>query len=1034
VDQDGEAVFRQEIRAESGVAYGVIGADLHVWGDGVPLYLLENWHAAPGADPQWLRELPSRLLNARHEVVDFTGRADELSQLHQWRRGDAGFAVRWLYGPGGSGKSRLAAKFASESADDNWKVITATLGPGTVLPVLDSQDLRPGKADGVLLIVDYADHWPASYLALLLSNRLFRRRPDRRTRILMVARTADDWPGIRHKLSGEQPATSSQLLEPLPPDPAVRAEVFTAAVRAFAGYYIRTEIGALRPTVSLGHPDFALTLAVHMAALVAVDMRATERAAPPGAHADMAALTIYLLDREHEHWQQFYGDGAHDLSPGERTFRTPPEVLTRAVFVAALTGPVDRATAVAMLGCLPDEPADKERVIDDHALCYPAARGGQGQVFTPLYPDRLAEDFLALSIPGHQADYPRRAWALPAAYAVLGALIDADLPPGSPATARLSISGQRALLFLAGAAQRWPHVWTRCLSPLLNLSPRLAVAAGSPVLTALAAVGLDPGADVEEDLITTLGKIDRRLPSRPDFDLDLGAASVAGRLLSHSLAAGDGPATRARYLTAYAGRASAVGRHGEALGAAEQAVRTRRDLGGAGPAAQADLADSLSALAGALHDTGRSAEALTPAAEALLIRRQLAAVGPGDHRAELAAALHNRGMMLAAVGRPEEALGLAEEAVAIRRALAAEDPAEVGDYVGALSSLGVRYQQLGRAGEAVAAIREAVTASRGLADAYPGGHLADLAGQVGNLGVALDQDLGREGLPYAQECLALFRRLEQANPDAYRPAVARALNNVGVGLEDQGRLTEALAAKDEAVALNRRLTESGGNPAQRPEFAKSLASLGRSLADAGRLDEALAVFEESIAAYRALADAVPAAHRPDLAETLNDLGHRLARAGRTPQAVAYGEEAVRIFRLAAAADGGVLEPDLVVALNNLGAAVSLNGDPEAALPLAEEAVEIARRLAAAETVIGRTAYAFALNNLTVTLLRLGRIGEAVPTARETVAAFERLDGRGRASASSDLSVARANLAAALTEARRTARRPRWFRRPPPDAR
>jgi hypothetical protein len=188
---DAQNTLEQRIRVENGAAYGVISADLHVWGDGTPLYLLENW---------------------RNQATAPTRRTSDLSKLHQWRRDDVSFAVRWLYGPQGTGKTRLAATFASESSVDNWKVIVAAPGPGTVP---EGQDLRLGEADGVLLIVDRADRWPASYLALLLTNALFRRRPGgrRRTRVLLIGTTADDWPRLRHKLSGGQPATSSQRLE-----------------------------------------------------------------------------------------------------------------------------------------------------------------------------------------------------------------------------------------------------------------------------------------------------------------------------------------------------------------------------------------------------------------------------------------------------------------------------------------------------------------------------------------------------------------------------------------------------------------------------------------------------------------------------------------------------------------------------------------------------------------------------------------------------------------------------------------------------
>lgn len=210
--------YDQRIRVESGVAYGVLGADLHVWGRGVLLYLLETWRDTPSADPEWLRRLPGRLLNVRDRVAGFTGSAAELNQLREWRGGAPPLAVRWLYGPAEADRSVLAATFASESAADNWKAIVATLGPGTVMPALEGQDLGLGAAEGVLLVIDDADRWPRTSLALLLSNKLFRRPASgTRTRILMTGRTLDPWQGMQHKLiSSGQPAMSSQRLKPRP--------------------------------------------------------------------------------------------------------------------------------------------------------------------------------------------------------------------------------------------------------------------------------------------------------------------------------------------------------------------------------------------------------------------------------------------------------------------------------------------------------------------------------------------------------------------------------------------------------------------------------------------------------------------------------------------------------------------------------------------------------------------------------------------------------------------------------------------------
>jgi hypothetical protein len=140
---DSSSQFTQNVVAVSGFAYGTIGADIHIFGDsGIPVYVLENYQRPEPPEARWLRELPSRMLNARHAVVEFTGRESELAQLRQWRDGDPRLCARWLFGPGGQGKTRLAARFAAESAAAGWKVINATYGPGAVLPAPGSQDMR----------------------------------------------------------------------------------------------------------------------------------------------------------------------------------------------------------------------------------------------------------------------------------------------------------------------------------------------------------------------------------------------------------------------------------------------------------------------------------------------------------------------------------------------------------------------------------------------------------------------------------------------------------------------------------------------------------------------------------------------------------------------------------------------------------------------------------------------------------------------------------------------------------------------------
>ncbi|WP_432017961.1 hypothetical protein [Streptomyces sp. 1222.5] len=380
---DPQPQFVQHVTAVSGFAYGAIGADIHVYGEGSPVYLLQNWRPATPADPAWLRELPSRMLNSRFEVVPFTGRETELAELRAWRDGGPRLAARWIHAPGGQGKTRLAAWFADETQDGGWRVATAVHGPGSVQPSPGSQDLTPDGHRGVLLVVDYADRWPLTHLTWLFKNALLHK--DLPARILLLARTADVWPAVRASLANQRATTSSSPLSAPPDGPAM----YRAARDTFAVQY-GLPAGSGPGTAA---PPYELTLALHMAALVAVDAQAHGRRAPT----DLAGLTVYLLDREHLHWATLHARGG----PGA----TPPAAMNKAVFAAALTGSADRTHGTEVVRALRlGTPVD--RVLDDHAQCYPPERNGGDSVLEPLYPDRLAEDFLALTLPGHQADYP----------------------------------------------------------------------------------------------------------------------------------------------------------------------------------------------------------------------------------------------------------------------------------------------------------------------------------------------------------------------------------------------------------------------------------------------------------------------------------------------------------------------------------------------------------------------------------------------------------------------------------------------------
>ncbi|MFE7355600.1 tetratricopeptide repeat protein [Streptomyces sp. NPDC057543] len=992
------------MRSENGFAYGAIGADIHVFGDGIPLYLLENWHPSAPPDPGFLRELPSRMLNARFAVVDFTGREAELADLRQWREAGPRLAVRWLHAPGGQGKTRLAAQFARESLGDAWKVVTATHGPGTVFPPPGSQDLRVDSAAGLLLIVDYADRWPLTHLTWLLSNALLH-QPTVRTRVLMLARSADVWPAVRGALANYQAGTSAQ---PLPilldggGESGERAEMFTAARDSFATRYGIPAAG-IRPPGPLEHPEFGLTLAVHMAALVAVDAHTTGRRPPR----DTAGLTVYLLDREHLHWQRLYGDGIHELDPAQRAYSTPSKVINRTVFTAALTGPLDRSTGTTVLDHpqlrAPAGQITTEQILADHAVCYPPSHPAQQTVLEPLYPDRLAEDFLALTFPGHRVDYPAQEWA--------GAVTSALLIRGGEDTP--ASWTPRAITFLTTAAKRWPHLGPKHLYPLLEEDPRLAVTAGSAALTALA--DLD---DISPELLEA---VEDHLPKQRHVDLDVGIAALAKRLAEHRLARFSDTAVHAVIYLTLGSRLSNAGWREEALAATQEAVALFRHLLGSGASASSEpgyvsasvdhveaLASGLTSLGRAFSQLGRREEALAATRESLALSRRLVQVDPAAYEPQLASVLTNLNVHLAWSGLREEGLAATEEAIAVYRRLADDDPAAHSDGLAtALENLAAGLADVARHDDALSATQEAVLLRRCQVSVNAPAYEPNLAGALHNLGVGLSR-VGRleEALTASEEAVALERRLREANPAAHQ-GLTRALSNLSENLVKLGRSHEGVAVAEEAMVLARRLAEDEPGAHART-LADSLGSLGDALTAVGRFQEAVTAVEEAVAVRRRLAEDHPTANALELSGALDSLSTHLRMVDRRQESVSTAEEAVLLRRRLAETNPSAYSPQLAQSLVNLSRSLLGTGHRHwDAVGAAKEAVAIRQ----GSTLTG-AAYA---SGLADALLAAGVTLSAVGRWQESVTAVETGVDMLRRLAASDPVVHTASLAKGLDD-------------------
>ncbi len=897
----------QLVTVTAGVGYGVIGADLHVFGDGSPLYLLENWRPPDQVDSGTLREQPSRMLNARHAVVDFTGREEETRQLLEWRDSTPKLSVRWLHGPGGQGKSRLAARLAEDSLAQGWKVVAALHGPGTVLPADRQEDMSLAGATGLLLVVDYADQWPLTHLTWLFSNALLY-RPGVRTRVLLVARTLDAWPAVRATLATHLAATSAQALPALEVS-GEREEMFRVARDSFARHYDVSDPQAVQ-VPWLGAPDMGLTLGVHMAALVAVD--AFARGVRLSRPTDLAALAAYLLDREHLHWARLHSKEAHRLDPAGRTFTTTPQAMHYAVFLAALTGSVDRETGWALLRDPPVD-LDAERTLADHAHCYPPER--PGSVLEPLYPDRLAEDFLALTIAGHPIDYPAQSWAAPATATLVRR-------PGEWADERRLLPPQeqappwtpRAITFLASAAVRWSHVGPNCLFPLLREDPFLALDAGSAALVALAESG-------DFGLLESLVK---RLPAEQNADLDVGAAAVVKRVTEEQLAVVDDQGLRAEFLTYLAQRLSYAGRTEEALEPTREALEIHRRLVAEGSRAELPkLAGTLDLLGVLLEALGEREQALACAVEAVEIYREVVEPSELGHLPKFAVALHNAARLRMALGDPRHAFEHAEEALAIDIRLAGAHPGEYAASAAAsLSMVATTLSAMGRHEEALQFVEQAAQVLTALAEMNPATHLPELADVQNNRSVILSQ-LGRmaDAVTSVLEAVAVERRLAEANPDVHLPGLALALNNLGTRYADLGDFTEALAVAEESVRIYTRLA-AASPAAHRPGLAMSLHNLsnvqmilGMAHQDLERMRLGIENEQRTLEIQRELAATNPAAYGKDLAGQLMAFGLKLSKVGQHVEGLEPTEEAVMLFRELAMEDPRAHGGSLALALH-----------------------------------------------------------------------------------------------------------------------
>ncbi|NJC69950.1 tetratricopeptide repeat protein [Planosporangium thailandense] len=777
-------------------------------------YSVQTWsRAVPPAETLIENGMAlSALLAERYEVIDFFGRSDQLRELGTWRDGRDDITAKLITGAGGEGKTRLATYFARQSK--GWVVAEAFHGTQPHRPGRAVSARRVSQARGLLLIVDYAERWPLTDLLDLVNDPLLATGVP--VRILLIARSGGTWWNVLHtRLEKSDVIADHMPLPRIAPGRIDRLAVFDAARDRFAELLGMTEFQGISPPSSLlenAGPGQVLTL--HMAALIAVDAK-KHGIRPP---TDPASFSRHLLERERDHWYAMHDKPQNRLP-------TPPSVMARAVFAATLTGPHDWDYGISVLNRVGiGSDTSPEQIVDDHAICYPPA--DELAVLEPLYPDRLAEDFVALQIPGHGVPGPSDPWASRAVQRLLPTLED-PTPTYLP----------RLVSVLAEAAGRWPHVGRSQLFPLLRTRPRLAFAAGSAALAAVASL---PDIDVE-----VLEAIETEFPSNWHSDVPAGIAAVAQRLTELRLPTTDdrgraflyarlgkwlGEAglyeralacsTKAAEIhrevlernprTSAGGLAAALrnqardlavfGRHEEALHAAREALRLWQQM----PQDDLDVyqhhvGQGFQALSLALSELGRFDEAQAATRSAAEIYEQLA-VRDDSFETYLAGALHNLGVDLARTGKYEEAAASGQRAVDIYQRLLPRDGSVEPKLAAALMSLGNHLSALSQQESAVVAGRNAVEIYRRLASKNTAVYGLQLGMSLYNLATTLFGMHERaESLKSAAEALDVLRHLAAADPAAYASSSTMMLAKVGCLFLNAGQFDDASVAIREAI-------------------------------------------------------------------------------------------------------------------------------------------------------------------------------------------------------------------------------------------
>lgn len=811
---------------------------------------------------------PVGLLRAEVSPVGFHGREPLMDEFVRWCLAPDPWSPKLLTGPGGQGKTRLAAELVDRMAGRNWNAGFLDFAPDTDLAALGELSAP------LLLVVDYAEARHEQLIELLrLFGALAARGTGPPVRLLMLARSAGEWwQDLRRKSRAlrEPPPGTVAELGPLADDPATRPQAFRHAVEGLAHALARlpglpaTPPGFRPESVvppQLSDARFARALDLHSTALAALLQHLFP--VPDASHTQGMEL---LMRHEEAYWTRTRS--AHQI--GHLHTQTLRQLVVTATLCRART--LDEARKLLeRSGILRGETAN---TVLGAAMWLNELYGGRDGHWVGLVPDLLGEHLVGTTA----RDFPE---LLPA----LAALPDAE-------------HAGHLLRVLCRAGRSFPELDERIVR-LVAARPRPLAPAAVDVLAREGYEALGRAVDAVLDGPEESGPLFAELLAavpRHTVVLAGRAARMAEHVVAHARAATGAPRELASALHALAYRLARAGLYAEALEACEEGIRVRGgDTLGAAP--DPEFMDVLLGYGARLDEVGRTREAVGVG------ERLLAALGPGhpsdtpEAQGRRATVLHHQALWLHHAGRHDEALALGVECVRSRERLLRQNPGwPAVEMADARLQLTLYLQHDGRITEAAEETARAVAILRGLAEEHPDAYLGRLAEALHNqarLSTALSEHA--TALDLAEEAVAIQRGLLDDDPTpAQLELLARLLGGLSIRLTAMRRLSDALEAAEESVRLRRELA-GGRDPRAVGELAGALAGLALALRRVGDDEAAVAASEESVLALR---DSIGRGGAPADEKRARILCvHGLALGSRDPaRAVKVLEEAADVAR------------------------------------------------------------------------------------------------------------------------------------------